>query len=215
MSIQDALGYLAALLVFTTFYMKTMIPLRLVAISSNIAFISYGFAEGLDPVLLLHITLLPLNVYRLVQILRFTRQVDDVANGDMCFASLLPHMTRLPCKRDEILFKKGDLGNNIYFLVSGEIVFPELEETLVPGNKLKAIVLLSPEGRRTASAVCASDGEIYSLNRANLQDIYHQDPKLAFALVHITTGWLVRGQGHLDPTPTASSAPTGDKLVET
>ena len=215
MSTQDALGYLAALLVFTTFYMKTMIPLRLVAISSNIAFISYGFSEGLDPVLLLHITLLPLNVYRLVQILRVTRQVEAAANGDMGFASLLPHMTRFHCNKGEMLFKKGDFGDRLYFLASGEIFFPELGEALGPDNIFTAIALLSPEGRRTASAVCASDGVIYSLSMAKLQELYYQDPKLGFTLVHLTSGRLVRNPGHLDSSPIASSALAGDDVMET
>jgi hypothetical protein len=43
-------GWFASALVFATFFMKTMIPLRLVAITSNIAFMSYtlvGLAYGL------------------------------------------------------------------------------------------------------------------------------------------------------------------------
>jgi CRP/FNR family transcriptional regulator, cyclic AMP receptor protein len=35
-------GYLASALVFLTFYMKTMIPLRVVGILSNVAFMTYG-----------------------------------------------------------------------------------------------------------------------------------------------------------------------------
>ncbi|HSP94384.1 MAG TPA: hypothetical protein VLU06_07520, partial [Thermoanaerobaculia bacterium] len=56
----DAVGYVASLLVFCTFYMKTMIPLRSVAIASNVAFMTYGFAGRLYPVLVLHSVLLPL-----------------------------------------------------------------------------------------------------------------------------------------------------------
>jgi CRP/FNR family transcriptional regulator, cyclic AMP receptor protein len=38
----DAVGYVASLLVFCTFYMRTMLPLRVVAIASNVAFMIYG-----------------------------------------------------------------------------------------------------------------------------------------------------------------------------
>ena len=64
----DLIGYLAALLVFCTFYTKTMIPLRVVAILSNLAFMGYGFAGRLYPVLILHALLLPLNCVRLLPI---------------------------------------------------------------------------------------------------------------------------------------------------
>ena len=61
----EGLGYLASLLVFSTFYMKTMLPLRGVAIASNIAFMAYGLTGGIYPVFVLHVILLPLNCVRL------------------------------------------------------------------------------------------------------------------------------------------------------
>jgi hypothetical protein len=51
-----------------TFTMKSMRPLRVVAILSNAAFIYYAVAVHILPVLVLHSVLLPLNVFRLVQI---------------------------------------------------------------------------------------------------------------------------------------------------
>jgi hypothetical protein len=47
MSIAEMAGYLAAALVFLTFYMKTMIPLRMIGICSNCMFIIYGSLDGL------------------------------------------------------------------------------------------------------------------------------------------------------------------------
>ena len=64
----DCLGCLAALLVFITFCMKRLIPLRLMAIASNVAFIGYGYTKNLYPVLVLHLVLLPLNCVRLAQL---------------------------------------------------------------------------------------------------------------------------------------------------
>jgi CRP/FNR family cyclic AMP-dependent transcriptional regulator len=61
----NGIGYLASLLVFCTFYMKTMLPLRGVAIASNIVFVAYGLAGGVYPVFALHVLLLPLNCLRL------------------------------------------------------------------------------------------------------------------------------------------------------
>lgn len=59
-------GYLAASLVFATFYAKRMVPLRTLAIASNIAFMAYGYLDALWPILILHATLLPMNVIRLL-----------------------------------------------------------------------------------------------------------------------------------------------------
>ncbi|HXW25163.1 MAG TPA: hypothetical protein VEK73_10470 [Xanthobacteraceae bacterium] len=63
----DAVGYLASGLVVSAFCMKSMTALRLVAVCSNVAFLTYGVALGLVPVCLLHATLLPINCWRLWQ----------------------------------------------------------------------------------------------------------------------------------------------------
>ncbi len=61
----EILGYIAAFLVFMTFSMKTMVPLRTVGIASNVFFIAYGYLNPAYPLLVLHLALLPLNIFRL------------------------------------------------------------------------------------------------------------------------------------------------------
>lgn len=70
----DLFGYVASILVFGTFYIKRMMPLRLTAIASNFAFISYAWAYGLTPILLLHCALLPLNIIRLIELRRLVAE---------------------------------------------------------------------------------------------------------------------------------------------
>jgi hypothetical protein len=65
---RELFGYMASALVLATFSMTSMRPLRLTAIASNLAFIFYAFLTDMHPILVLHGILLPLNIYRLVQI---------------------------------------------------------------------------------------------------------------------------------------------------
>jgi hypothetical protein len=67
MRLWDAAGYLASGLVVMAFCMKDIIPLRVVALISNIAFLIYRIALGRAPVWLLHAILLPINGWRLWQ----------------------------------------------------------------------------------------------------------------------------------------------------
>ena len=76
MSFSDAIGFVAAALVLVTFYQRQMIPLRLAALGSNLAFIVYGLALGLAPVWLLHALLLPVNASRLAEALRAKHSLD-------------------------------------------------------------------------------------------------------------------------------------------
>jgi CRP/FNR family transcriptional regulator, cyclic AMP receptor protein len=65
MTTTDAMGYVAASLVLATFCAKQMVLLRALAISSNVAFITYGLAARLWPIVMLHAIMLPLNIIRL------------------------------------------------------------------------------------------------------------------------------------------------------
>jgi len=71
MTAVDGLGFLAAGLVLLTFRMKRLVPLRAIAITSNLAFILYGYRAGIQPVLMLHLVLLPVNLIRLLQALSY------------------------------------------------------------------------------------------------------------------------------------------------
>ena len=68
-AMSDFTGYVASTLVLVTFMTKHMRLLRVVAILSNLAFISYGALAWLPPVLGLHLLLLPLNILRLREII--------------------------------------------------------------------------------------------------------------------------------------------------
>jgi hypothetical protein len=64
----NLLGYAASGAVLATFLMRTMAPLRLVAILSNLLFLSYGYVAHIYPVFFLHLVLLPINCWRLAAI---------------------------------------------------------------------------------------------------------------------------------------------------
>jgi CRP/FNR family transcriptional regulator, cyclic AMP receptor protein len=66
----DLLGYAASCAVLATFLMRTMIPLRLVAIFSNILFVAFGYIQSIHPILFLHLALLPINTWRLLALRR-------------------------------------------------------------------------------------------------------------------------------------------------
>ena len=65
----DIIGYVASTLVLTAFGMKNIIPLRVVAMCSNLVFMIYGLGLGLTPVWSLHAALLPMNAWRLIEAL--------------------------------------------------------------------------------------------------------------------------------------------------
>jgi CRP/FNR family transcriptional regulator, cyclic AMP receptor protein len=185
MSWAEGIGYLASLLVFCTFYMKTMLPLRAVAIASNIAFMAYGLAGGIYPVFVLHAVLLPLNCLRLRQMQRLIRQVRSASRGEVPTEWLIPLMTRRQLARGDVLFRLGDAGNSMYLILAGSVRITELGIVLGPGALVGEMGVFGPDHRRTGTAVCETDVEIGSISDEQAEQLYYQNPAFGFHLFRL------------------------------
>jgi uncharacterized protein YjiS (DUF1127 family) len=89
MSWVDLIGYAACAGVFATFCMSTMVPLRIVAICSNVLFVTFSALAHIYPVLVLHVVLLPVNVVRLIQALAPTKAGYSIAIAPFIIAPVL------------------------------------------------------------------------------------------------------------------------------
>lgn len=69
MTVSDVAGFVASTMVLLAFLTKDMRLLRVLAILSNVAFITYGLLVWLPPVFCLHLLLLPVNAVRLHEML--------------------------------------------------------------------------------------------------------------------------------------------------
>jgi hypothetical protein len=67
---RDIVGYWASTMMLLTFVTKDMRLLRILALFSNVAFLTYGFLAWLPPVFCLHLILLPINTLRLREMLQ-------------------------------------------------------------------------------------------------------------------------------------------------
>jgi CRP/FNR family transcriptional regulator, cyclic AMP receptor protein len=177
-------GYAASLLVFSTFYMKTMIPLRCVAIGSNVAFLTYGYFAGLYPVFLLHTVLLPLNVFRLHQMYRLKERLrQSLERRDLSLEWMLPFVKRESCKGKEPLFQKGDPADKLYYLEQGTVWLPEVDKTIHAGEIIGEMGVFSPFKERTASAVCMTDSTFLVLGERTALELYYSNPDFGLFMV--------------------------------
>jgi CRP/FNR family cyclic AMP-dependent transcriptional regulator len=83
-----------ALIVVSTF-VRTMIPLRWLAVGSNVGFVLYGLLHPSLLMMLLHASLLPINLYRVTEMTSLTRRVIRAGrSGDNSGVWLKPYMRR-------------------------------------------------------------------------------------------------------------------------
>ena len=69
----EVIGFCGSLLAILTYWMREMIPLRIAAVAGSVCFLTYGILIASYPVILMEATLLPINLYRLFELLRPAR----------------------------------------------------------------------------------------------------------------------------------------------
>jgi CRP/FNR family cyclic AMP-dependent transcriptional regulator len=186
-------AWVAAILVFSSFFMKTMIPLRIVAITSNVAFVTYallglkyGIFGRVYPILVLHSSLLPLNVLRLRQIKRLINAV-NVAGKSETFEYLIPYMRNEMHAKGEMLFSKGEAADKLYVIEEGSVFFPELGKRLSDGAVFGEVGLFAPQSVRSLSALCDDDCRLYTITRDKVLELYYQNPRFGFFLIRMVS----------------------------
>jgi len=188
-----ALSALAAAATFTitSSFVKTMVPLRGLAVLSNVGFLLYGLLHPNLIMAVLHATLLPINFVRFSEMLRLTRRVRAAAErADLTGVWLKPYMKASRKKAGDVLFAKGDPADQLYFLAAGRIEFVEIGQTMGPGRMFGEIAFFSPSGRRTATARCLEDCQVLSVNEPTLRELYYQNPSFGFELVSLVAARL-------------------------
>lgn len=197
MSWVDILGYAASAAVLATFCMGTMIPLRVLAIASNVLFAAYGYVESLHPVLLLHLLLLPVNTLRLVQARRLLRNVRDARGDDFPVAGLLPYMSRRDFPSGATLIRKGDRADRLYYLAEGEVELVDFGKSLGPGAIFGEIGVFARDHERTATLVCRTDCRVYELTEAKAKELYFLDRSFGFAVLQLIIHRLLENHRRL------------------
>jgi CRP/FNR family cyclic AMP-dependent transcriptional regulator len=190
--VSSVIGYLASALVLCTFLTRTMIPLRFVALGSNVAFITYGALLHLYPVLVLHCVLLPVNAWRLREILQLGKGVDETIDDKKIFDALVPFAKRMTVRRGEVLIRKGDPSDALYLLLEGALWVEEAEVELHPGSIVGEMGVLSRSQRRTANVDAISDCVLGRVSAVDFQRVYFADPSLGLSLIRLIIDRLTR-----------------------
>src|SRR5215470_12643858 len=96
------------------FTARTIIPLRVCGIAASALFIAFAYLSDNYPILILHLILLPLNGFRLYQMVQLTRQVIEASQGDLNIDWLKPFMSSRHVARGTVPFRKGNPANELF-----------------------------------------------------------------------------------------------------
>ena len=112
---------------------------------------------------------------------------------------LMPHALTRKVKKGTVLFRKGDVGTNLYAVCAGAVRVSAPSDQgkdavfnlIVPGEIFGEIAFLDG-GLRTADAVMIEPGELVVIERRDFLPLLQDYPELALRLLEILCGRLRR-----------------------
>jgi Cyclic nucleotide-binding domain len=197
-TIANILALIGAIFFVATLLMRTMVPLRVTGIISDVFFIGYGVLSGTVTTLMLYLLLLPINIFRLAQMLRLVKRARIAAQGDLSMDWLKPFMNRRQYGKGDVLFRKGDRANEMFFTVTGKFLVTELGIELPPGRLVGELGFLAPDNRRTQSLECTEDGQVLAITYERLLEIYFQNPEFGYYFLRLSTERLLQNITRLE-----------------
>lgn len=190
----DLLGWTASALVLATFSLKTMIPLRMVAIASNVVFFSYGMLDHLMPITVLHGILFPINVYRFLQLRVLVARTRKAIHSEVRPFPWERIVSLLETKHfpaGTILMHKGDLADRMYLILDGTVRVEGKGITLGRGHVVGEIGLVTSEHLRTETVICDTALEAGVLSEEKIWSLFFQNPEFGVFLIKTVTSRLL------------------------
>src|ERR1700726_4956824 len=175
----------ASVFVVATTTMRTMIPLRIFAILTNIVLIATAIPSLNYLVILVQSVVLVLNSYRLHQMLQLVRDVKKSVNSDLSLEWLKPFMTERKCSPGEVLFYKDEKAEDMFYIVSGRFKLVESGIELPVGAIVGELGMLSPSNMRTQTLECVEAGVILSVSYTKVEELYVQNPAFGFYFLRL------------------------------
>ena len=188
----NVIGFIGAALLVTSFLMKSMLPLRLVALAANVCLLIFALNVQSWPSVLIYIAMIPLNLLKVREIRKMVAAMERARTETPLADWLLPHMTRREAAAGQTLWSKGDEAKEMVYVHSGRLNLQEHGETLGPGSLVGEIGLFSPDHKRTGTITCETDCTLYALSSEAMARLYFVNPKLGYHLMRLVVARLLR-----------------------
>jgi CRP/FNR family cyclic AMP-dependent transcriptional regulator len=162
------------------------------------SFIIYSALAGIYPTLFLHLILLPLNAYRLREMMRLVKDVTEAAKGNLKLEWLRPFTHVRRYTSGEIVFRKGDVATNLAFVVRGKFKLIELNIELATGALIGELGLLAPGNLRTQTLQCVSDAELLVISYDEVRQLQVQNPHFGLYFLQVASSRMFQNMQKLE-----------------
>src|ERR1700712_1950932 len=197
-TLANMFALVGAIFFVATLLTQTMVPLRVANMIGCAFFAVFGALTASVTTFLLYLLMVPINAYRLRQMLVLVKKARSATQGDTSMEWLKPFMTERKYRKGDILMKKGDAANEMLLTVTGKFLVKEINVELPPGRLMGELGFLTPDNRRTATVECIEDGQVMTISYDRLLEIYFQNPQFGYYFLVLTSQRLLENNARLE-----------------
>jgi hypothetical protein len=197
-TLANLFALVGAIFFVATLLTQTMVPLRVANMIGCAFFVGFGALAGNVATFLLYLLLLPINAFRLRQMLNLVKKARSATQGDTSMEWLKPFMTERKYRKGDIVCKKDDPADEMFLTVTGNFRVTEIGVELPPGRLMGELGFLSPNNRRTATVECTEDGHVLTITYEKLLEIYFQNPQFGYYFLVLTSQRLLENIARLE-----------------
>src|ERR1700758_5033779 len=197
-TLANMLALTGAIFFVATLMVRTIVPLRVIGIISNVFFVASGALAGSAATFFLYLLSLPINAVRLRQMLTLVKKARLSAQGDLSMDWLRPFMSPRKYKKGEVLFHKGDAAKEMFYTVTGRFLVKEIGVELPPGRIMGELGFIDPKNRRTQTVESLEEGEVLTITYDKLLELYFQNPEFGYYFLRLTTERLMQNIARLE-----------------
>src|ERR1700710_2626151 len=146
-TLANMFALVGAIFFVATLLTQTMVPLRIANMAGCAFFAGFGALAGDVKTLLLYLLLVPINAFRLRQMLNLVKKARSATQGDTSMEWLKPFMTERKYRKGDVLFKKDDAADEMLLTVTGTFLVKEIGVELPPGRLMGELGFLTPDNR--------------------------------------------------------------------
>jgi CRP-like cAMP-binding protein len=218
-TLANMFALIGAIFFVATLLTQTMVPLRVANMIGCAFFAAFGALAGSITTFLLYLLMVPINAYRLRQMLNLVRKARTATQGDTSMEWLKPFMTERKYRKGDVLFKKDEVADEMFMTLTGMFLVKEINVELPPGRLMGELGFLSPDNKRTATVQCIEDGHVLTITYEKLLEIYFQNPQFGYYFLVLTSHRLLENIGRLEgivaqnKTALASAAASDPEIV--
>jgi uncharacterized membrane protein len=199
-TLANMFAVLGVIFFVATLLTQTMVPLRVANMIGCFFFAIFGVLSGAITTFLLYLLMIPVNAWRLRQMLALIKKARSATQGDSSMEWLRPFMTQRNYRKGDTLMKKGDAAKEMLLTVTGRFRVVEINVELPPGQLMGELGFLTPDNRRTATIECIEDGHVLTITYEKLLEIYFQNPQFGYYFLVLTSQRLLDNLARAEAT---------------